>query len=87
MIGASNFFELTGNHGAQCRLFGVSSGAALAAVVGVLVEVPVMLMLVRIANATRRPFRRRLPMSADGASGWRTLPVNSEWLYESVTKA
>jgi ACR3 family arsenite transporter len=54
MIGASNFFELA--VATAIALFGVSSGAALAAVVGVLVEVPVMLMLVRIANATRRHF-------------------------------
>jgi len=54
MIGASNFFELA--VAAAIALFGVTSGAALAAVVGVLVEVPVMLLLVRFANATRRHF-------------------------------
>mgnify|MGYP002621021221 CR=1 FL=1 len=54
MIGASNFFELA--VAAAIALFGVTSGAALAAVVGVLVEVPVMLLLVRIANATRGRF-------------------------------
>ena len=51
MIGASNFFELA--VAVAISLFGLSSGAALAAVVGVLVEVPVMLTLVRIANRTR----------------------------------
>ncbi len=56
MIGASNFFELA--VATAIALFGVTSGAALAAVVGVLVEVPVMLMLVRIANATRGSFER-----------------------------
>jgi ACR3 family arsenite transporter len=51
MIGASNFFELA--VAVAISLFGLSSGAALATVVGVLVEVPVMLVLVRIANRTR----------------------------------
>lgn len=51
MIGASNFFELA--VAVAISLFGLQSGAALATVVGVLVEVPVMLMLVRIANNTR----------------------------------
>ena len=57
MIGASNFFELA--VAAAIAMFGVTSGAALATVVGVLVEVPVMLMLVRIANATRPRFKAR----------------------------
>ncbi len=54
MIGASNFFELA--VAVAISLFGLQSGAALATVVGVLVEVPVMLMLVRIANNTHRWF-------------------------------
>jgi len=54
LIGASNFFELAA--AVAISLFGLQSGAALAAVVGVLVEVPVMLTLVRIANGTRRWF-------------------------------
>ncbi len=54
MIGASNFFELA--VAAAIALFGLQSGAALATVVGVLVEVPVMLALVAIANRTRRHF-------------------------------
>ena len=54
MIGASNFFELA--VAVAISLFGLQSGAALATVVGVLVEVPVMLMLVRIANNTRHWF-------------------------------
>ncbi len=57
MIGASNFFELA--VAAAIALFGVTSGAALATVVGVLVEVPLMLTLVRIANATRPQFEAR----------------------------
>lgn len=51
MIGASNFFELA--VAVAISLFGLSSGAALATVVGVLVEVPVMLSLVNIARRTR----------------------------------
>ncbi|OHC81465.1 MAG: arsenical-resistance protein [Rhodospirillales bacterium RIFCSPLOWO2_01_FULL_65_14] len=51
LIGASNFFELA--VAAAISLFGFNSGAALATVVGVLVEVPVMLSVVRIVNATR----------------------------------
>ena len=54
MIGASNFFELA--VAVAISLFGLQSGAALATVVGVLVEVPVMLTLVRIANRTRDCF-------------------------------
>jgi len=54
MIGASNFFELA--VAVAISLFGLASGAALATVVGVLVEVPVMLSLVKIARATRRYF-------------------------------
>lgn len=50
MIGASNFFELA--VAVAISLFGLQSGATLATVVGVLVEVPVMLALVRIANNT-----------------------------------
>jgi arsenite transporter len=51
LIGASNFFELA--VATAIVLFGFNSGAALATVVGVLVEVPVMLSVVRITNATR----------------------------------
>ncbi|AWM00314.1 ACR3 family arsenite efflux transporter [Bradyrhizobium amphicarpaeae] len=51
LIGASNFFELA--VAAAISLFGLDSGAALATVVGVLVEVPVMLSVVRIVKATR----------------------------------
>ncbi|MBI9106997.1 MAG: ACR3 family arsenite efflux transporter [Spirochaetales bacterium] len=51
MIGASNFFELA--VAVSISLFGLSSGATLTTVVGVLVEVPVMLSLVKIARASR----------------------------------
>ncbi|WP_228242209.1 ACR3 family arsenite efflux transporter [Porphyrobacter sp. GA68] len=54
LIGTSNFFELA--VAVAIGLFGLGSGAALATVVGVLVEVPVMLSLVAFANATRRRF-------------------------------
>jgi ACR3 family arsenite transporter len=51
LIGASNFFELA--VAAAISLFGFNSGAALATVVGVLIEVPVMLMVVHIVNASK----------------------------------
>ena len=54
LIGTSNFFELA--VAVAIGLFGLGSGAALATVVGVLVEVPVMLSLVAIANRTRHRF-------------------------------
>ena len=57
LIGASNFFELA--VAAAISLFGFDSGAALATVVGVLVEVPVMLSVVRIVNATQPWYERR----------------------------
>ena len=57
MIGASNFFELA--VAVAISLFGLNSAAALATVVGVLVEVPVMLSLVAIANRNRKLFPYR----------------------------
>jgi ACR3 family arsenite transporter len=56
LIGTSNFFELA--VAVAISLFGLNSGAALATVVGVLVEVPVMLSLVALANGTRHYFGR-----------------------------
>ena len=56
MIGASNFFELA--VAVAISIFGMSSGATLTTVVGVLVEVPIMLMLVKFANAMSSKFNR-----------------------------
>jgi arsenite transporter len=52
LIGASNFFELA--VAAAISLFGFESGAALATVVGVLIEVPVMLLVVKVVNSSKR---------------------------------
>lgn len=62
LIGASNFFELA--VAAAIALFGLQSGAALATVVGVLVEVPLMLALVKIANNTQHWFPAPVASSA-----------------------
>jgi ACR3 family arsenite transporter len=66
LIGTSNFFELA--VAVAISLFGLNSGAALATVVGVLVEVPVMLSLVAIANRTQGWFEPRAPSRELGAS-------------------
>ena len=57
LIGASNFFELA--VAAAISLFGFESGAALATVVGVLIEVPVMLLVVRVVNQSKNWYERR----------------------------
>jgi ACR3 family arsenite transporter len=57
LIGASNFFELA--VAAAISLFGLQSGAALATVVGVLIEVPVMLSVVKIVNASKDWYERK----------------------------
>ncbi len=69
LIGASNFFELA--VAAAISLFGLNSGAALATVVGVLVEVPVMLSVVKIVKATRGWYEAAsvLPQAADTQAG------------------
>jgi arsenite transporter len=56
LIGASNFFELA--VAAAISLFGFESGAALATVVGVLIEVPVMLLTVRVVNQSKDWYER-----------------------------
>ena len=60
IIGASNHFEVA----IATMLFGLSSGASLATVVGVLIEVPVMLMLVRVCRKTKGWF----PVTEEPAS-------------------
>ncbi len=60
MIGASNHFEVA--IATSAMLFGLSSGAALATVVGVLIEVPVMLMLVKICLNSTHWFSRKAPV-------------------------
>ena len=57
MIGASNHFEVA--IATSTMLFGLSSGAALATVVGVLIEVPVMLAAVGVVNRSRAWYERR----------------------------
>jgi len=66
LIGASNFFELA--VAAAIVLFGFDSGAALATVVGVLVEVPVMLSVVKIVSATRAWYERGVPGAGAGVA-------------------
>lgn len=63
LIGASNFFELA--VAVAITLFGPGSGAALACVVGVLVEVPVMLSVCRFCNRTRNWYHRSADVAAD----------------------
>ena len=57
LIGASNFFELA--VATAISLFGFNSGAALATVVGVLIEVPVMLSVVKIVNSSKAWYETR----------------------------
>jgi ACR3 family arsenite transporter len=57
LIGASNFFELA--VAAAISLFGFESGAALATVVGVLIEVPVMLLVVKVVNSSKGWYERK----------------------------
>ncbi|MFQ5466619.1 MAG: arsenic resistance protein, partial [Kiloniellaceae bacterium] len=66
-IGTSNFFELA--VATAMVLFGFESGAALATVVGVLVEVPVMLSVVRVVNASRGWYERGAAVRARAEAG------------------
>jgi ACR3 family arsenite transporter len=56
LIGASNFFELA--VAAAISVFGLHSGAALATVVGVLIEVPIMLLVVYVVNNSKQWYER-----------------------------
>ena len=69
LIGASNFFELA--VATAISLFGFTSGAALATVVGVLIEVPVMLSVVKIVNATKPWYERGSAVRRVAAKGAR----------------
>ncbi len=64
LIGTSNHFEVA--FATAALLFGIGSGAALAAVVGVLIEVPVMLLLVEICKRTRHIFPEKAPAGVPG---------------------
>ena len=76
MIGASNFFELA--VAVAISLFGLESGAALATVVGVLVEVPVMLALVKIANSTRHWFGETEYVGGFGRDSMKEVAITSK---------
>ena len=73
LIGTSNFFELA--VAVAISLFGLHSGAALATVVGVLVEVPVMLSLVAIVNRSRHLFA---PTAGEARASGAATPINTE---------
>jgi arsenite transporter len=76
MIGASNHFEVA--IATSVMLFGLQSGAALATVVGVLIEVPVMLMLVKVCLNTQHWFR-------DFLKG-KSVPEALAWIMDDLTK-
>ena len=67
LIGASNFFELA--VAAAISLFGFDSGAALATVVGVLIEVPVMLLVVHVVNRSKAWYEAGATRDSGGARG------------------
>jgi len=76
LIGASNFFELA--VATAIVLFGFQSGAALATVVGVLIEVPVMLGAVAVVNRSRGWYERRAGVVADAQCCPVGVPVRVE---------
>ncbi len=87
LIGASNFFELA--VAAAISLFGFHSGAALATVVGVLIEVPVMLSVVKIVTGSKRWYERgaRCPQAVGHHNHFRTdAPVTIKGRRTSVCR-
>lgn len=76
LIGASNFFELA--VATAISLFGFTSGAALATVVGVLIEVPVMLSVVKIVNASKGWYERGAAVQRVAGQAAHTNPAPSE---------
>ncbi|MGE5631064.1 MAG: ACR3 family arsenite efflux transporter [Caulobacteraceae bacterium] len=76
LIGASNFFELA--VAVAISLFGLESGAALATVVGVLTEVPIMLTLVKIANNTKHWFADVKGIPEAGREAFREVALDAE---------
>jgi len=82
MIGASNFFELS--VAVAISIFGLKSGAALATVVGVLTEVPIMLSLVNFSNKTRHWFepKKKIPLESvkieRGESMWEKVLIATD---------
>jgi ACR3 family arsenite transporter len=78
LIGASNFFELA--VAVAITLFGPGSGAALATVVGVLVEVPVMLSVCRICNRSRDWYQQALPAGSSSGAQASSQPILSRKL-------
>ena len=75
LIGASNFFELA--VAAAISLFGITSGAALATVVGVLIEVPVMLSVVAIVNRSKRWYESGAAVQRHAVATARAAPTQS----------
>ena len=76
LIGASNFFELA--VATAIALFGFESGAALATVVGVLIEVPVMLVAVRVVNQSRGWYESRAGIASFDECCPEAVPPNSQ---------
>jgi len=78
LIGASNFFELA--VAAAISLFGFNSGAALATVVGVLIEVPVMLLVVKVVNSSKGWYEgpESLALASESSRGTRSKAVTDD---------